>query len=437
MASGREGPCGGRLKMGSRSASREPGMPDRRAAIGAGNRLPEEPPLTMDERGGHAILAQHFPVLADWFVDLVLKLSAQPEPDRHQLLLAAHDLGVESYGLRRELQRIGYLVDPVETQRPHIIASCLRQVVLTTYGLAPDERRRWLKYWLDERNISGENMVTASYIVNLAAENLDLLSQSSREYAATWYIRHKNLKAPRSRAWGSRTLALCGRAELARERAVQMLSERAANGSWEGGYPTTAAITYALLRSGVVAPEELVETVGYLVRRLQRGLTGNVALESTTLKLLKIAGLLTQRQEMSLLRGVGRDRSVFLSHSSQDKSFVRRLGKALADTGIRVWVDQAEIRGGDSFVDKIEEGLADMQYLVVVLSPSSTNSYWVKRELNYALVAKVETQQGKVIPVLLETCEIPPLLGDRHYIDFREDFRSGLRELLRAIDVGA
>jgi hypothetical protein len=39
--------------------------------------------------------------------------------------------------------------------------------------------------------------------------------------------------------------------------------------------------------------------------------------------------------------------SIFLSHNSKDKPFVRRLSKGLQAHGIRVWVDEAEMQLGD------------------------------------------------------------------------------------------
>ena len=40
--------------------------------------------------------------------------------------------------------------------------------------------------------------------------------------------------------------------------------------------------------------------------------------------------------------------SAFLSHNSNDKPFVRRLASELRAAGVKVWVDEAELRVGDS-----------------------------------------------------------------------------------------
>ena len=49
--------------------------------------------------------------------------------------------------------------------------------------------------------------------------------------------------------------------------------------------------------------------------------------------------------------------SIFLSHNSQDKPFVRELARDLEAHGIRVWLDEAEINVVDSLIEKFSEGI--------------------------------------------------------------------------------
>ncbi len=229
-------------------------------------------------------VTSYFPVLEQWYIDRILRLSAQPVADACQLLLAASHFDVTNYGIRRALEKLVKSNDPLEAQRSNIINSFLRQIVLTRFNLAREERKRWFAYWIDERNLSGEGIVTVAYIVNLAAESQDLLTAFARKYVANWHIRHDDIRAPKSRAWAPRALTLCGHKALARSRAEDLLLAREKNGSWEGGYNITAAIAYALMYSGEVEAQELANTIRYLLRRLQIGVTADVALESTTLK---------------------------------------------------------------------------------------------------------------------------------------------------------
>ncbi|PEU28639.1 hypothetical protein CN532_11480 [Bacillus wiedmannii] len=56
--------------------------------------------------------------------------------------------------------------------------------------------------------------------------------------------------------------------------------------------------------------------------------------------------------------------SVFLSHSSKDKFFVRKLAERLIHSGVEVWIDEAEIKIGDSLIEKISQGIKGADYLV-------------------------------------------------------------------------
>ncbi|MFW1341069.1 toll/interleukin-1 receptor domain-containing protein [Vibrio parahaemolyticus] len=110
---------------------------------------------------------------------------------------------------------------------------------------------------------------------------------------------------------------------------------------------------------------------------------------------------------------------VFLSHASADKMFARRLGNDLRHYGIDVWIDEAEIKVGDSLIEKISQGLSDMQYVLVLLSEASCNSEWVKKEINIALNQEIYGKKVVILPCLIEDCEIPLFLLDKKYADFR------------------
>ena len=66
--------------------------------------------------------------------------------------------------------------------------------------------------------------------------------------------------------------------------------------------------------------------------------------------------------------------SIFLSHNSEDKEFVRKLSADLHRNGYYAWVDEAEIKLGHSLIEKIEEGIENADYLGVVISSNSIKS---------------------------------------------------------------
>jgi hypothetical protein len=138
--------------------------------------------------------------------------------------------------------------------------------------------------------------------------------------------------------------------------------------------------------------------------------------------------------EARFSRGEGFDGiCVFLSHSSKDKWFVRRLATDLVQLKIKPWLDEWEIRAGESIPQKIGQGLEHSQCVVLVLSGNSTASKWVEREWQSKYWDEVERNEVQVIPVLLADCEVPQLLKGKKYADFRKDYSEGLTELILAI----
>ena len=125
-------------------------------------------------------------------------------------------------------------------------------------------------------------------------------------------------------------------------------------------------------------------------------------------------------------------KSIFLSHSSLDKEFVRELHKILEENGIKSWIDEAEIKIGDSLIKKISEGIAKADYVAIILSPKSMESSWVEKELEMAITQEIENGTKKVLPILIENCEIPSYIAGKKHGDFRTPAKaiSGIRELL-------
>jgi hypothetical protein len=129
--------------------------------------------------------------------------------------------------------------------------------------------------------------------------------------------------------------------------------------------------------------------------------------------------------------------SIFLSHSHADKAFVRKLFLDLESHGVKAWLDEAEIRPGDSLIAKIEEGIEEMDYLGVVLSPNSVESEWVLREVRMALTQEIGGKTVKVIPLLIADCKLPGFLLDKLYLDFRDQaersYQKSLDLLVRVV----
>ena len=71
---------------------------------------------------------------------------------------------------------------------------------------------------------------------------------------------------------------------------------------------------------------------------------------------------------------------VFLSHSAKDKAVVRELAARLQRDGVRVWLDEEQIKPGDSIPAKIEAGLEHSRVLVLCMSANAFGSDWAQLE---------------------------------------------------------
>jgi|SRR5579872_1258542 len=102
---------------------------------------------------------------------------------------------------------------------------------------------------------------------------------------------------------------------------------------------------------------------------------------------------------------------VFVSHATEDKDrFVIQFASRLRTNGIEAWVDQWEINPGDSLVQKIfNEGLKSADAVIVVLSRNSVHKPWIREELDASIVKRIQGS-AKIIPVVIDDCEVPEAL---------------------------
>src|SRR5437016_274442 len=112
---------------------------------------------------------------------------------------------------------------------------------------------------------------------------------------------------------------------------------------------------------------------------------------------------------------------VFLSYARDDQSAVREIAQRLEQAGIKSWIPEKEIKPGDSFPFKIAEAIQSAASVLVFLSPKSSKSEWVNREIALALSETYKGDRKRIIPVLLDkNAEVPFFLKHRQYIDLSD-----------------
>jgi hypothetical protein len=124
---------------------------------------------------------------------------------------------------------------------------------------------------------------------------------------------------------------------------------------------------------------------------------------------------------------------VFISYSHADELIVSKLAAHLVKHNANVWVDTWELNVGDSILDRVQDAIQESSALLVILSKTSVNSEWCKKELNAGLMRELDEKRVVILPVLVEDCEIPLFLREKMYADLRNDFNRGLHQVLDAI----
>ncbi len=113
-----------------------------------------------------------------------------------------------------------------------------------------------------------------------------------------------------------------------------------------------------------------------------------------------------------------REYDVFISHASEDKEgFVRPLAHALRDHGLAVWYDEFALSVGDSLRRKIDQGIANSRFGVVVISPKFIVKGWTNQELDGLMVRAVDGEQI-LLPIWHnisrdEVVRYSPMLADK------------------------
>jgi len=126
---------------------------------------------------------------------------------------------------------------------------------------------------------------------------------------------------------------------------------------------------------------------------------------------------------------------IFLSYNREDQAVAKRYADAFAAAGLGVWWDTA-LRSGEAYDEVTEAALRGAKAVVVLWSPRSVVSRWVRAEATIADRCKT------LVPATIEPCERPIMfeltqtadlshwsgdLKDEAWLAFLEDVRGHIR----------
>jgi hypothetical protein len=104
---------------------------------------------------------------------------------------------------------------------------------------------------------------------------------------------------------------------------------------------------------------------------------------------------------------------IFLSYARHDRGTARIFAECLIDEGFTVWWD-ASLHSGETFDEVIERNLREARAVVVLWSPASVASRWVRAE------ATLADRRDKLAPVIIEPCDLPIIFELKHAADLSD-----------------
>ena len=136
-----------------------------------------------------------------------------------------------------------------------------------------------------------------------------------------------------------------------------------------------------------------------------------------------------------------RQYDVFISHASEDKEAVARpLAEALRKNGLTVWYDEFELKIGDSLRRKIDKGIANSNFGIIVISRDFISKGWTNYELD-GLITKAVNGEQVMLPIWhnitkREVLDYSPTLLDkvaRNTADFTvEEIADEIADVIKA-----
>jgi hypothetical protein len=125
---------------------------------------------------------------------------------------------------------------------------------------------------------------------------------------------------------------------------------------------------------------------------------------------------------------------IFISYCREERPVARRFAECFAEEGFSVWWD-AQLHSGETFDEVIERELRAAKAVVVLWSPRSVASRWVRAE------ATLADRDNKLVPIIIEPCNRPIIFELTHAAELAEwtgdtteaNYQTLIRDLRRMV----
>jgi len=132
------------------------------------------------------------------------------------------------------------------------------------------------------------------------------------------------------------------------------------------------------------------------------------------------------------------DKALFISYSTSDSQFVKRLAHDCEKRNIEVFYFQRDLRPGDNIWSRISKEIQEKRVVGVVLSSESASAKGVLKEIEMAYQHFGLSENIFLVPILKDPLlqdKIPEKLRGLFWADFSQSYVSGLIQLFKSFEV--
>lgn len=114
---------------------------------------------------------------------------------------------------------------------------------------------------------------------------------------------------------------------------------------------------------------------------------------------------------------------ILISYSKKDEKYAEWLTKIIVnyfdDNPFKVWMDKQDLPFGSRIRQSLKTAIYDSDQVIVIMSPASVNSEWVKFEIETTNELENKINRTVLLPLLIKLAPIPESISDRLFIDCR------------------
>ena len=124
---------------------------------------------------------------------------------------------------------------------------------------------------------------------------------------------------------------------------------------------------------------------------------------------------------------------IFVSHATADKELANTISEKLKAFGVRTWLSFRDIPKGANWDRSIQQAIEDASAVVIVCTPASTSSDYVRAEIEFAL-----DRDKQVVPLIFGQADLPLRWRMRQWLTWDlGNEESSVQELLQALPQSA